>query len=132
MATAQTIINRAFRLCKVLDSFQAASSEDAADALSVLNGLLAELHCAEVGIPDYSFAALATEIASDAADAEALAYMLARRVAPEYGVELSSLIAKEAHDAESRLRLRYFQPGQTDYCELPSTQDGSFNFSTGE
>lgn len=129
MATAQTIINRALRLCKVLDSFQAASSEDASDALNTLNGLMAELYEAEVGIPDYTFALLTTALASDDADADALAYMLARRIAPEYGVELSRGVISEAEKAEGRMRLRYFQPGCVDFSELPS-EAKTYNINT--
>lgn len=131
MATAHSIINRALRLCKVLDALQAATAEDAADALATLNALLAELHEAEVGIPKYAFDALTDEFVGGAADAEALAYWLARRVAPEYGAELSPLAMKESENAEARLRLNYFQPGTTSYAELPSCQDSSFDIEAG-
>src|SRR4051812_47277368 len=106
MATAQTIINRALRLCRVLDAATAPEASDAQDALATLNALLAEMHAAEIGLPDYSFDSLESELASDAADAEALAYALAERIAPEYGAQLSPLIADQARQSMSRLRLR--------------------------
>ena len=121
MATALQIVNRAMRLCGVLDAGAAAAAGDASDALETLNALLAEMHSADVGLPDYNLATLQDTLASDAADREALAYALAVRIAPEYGVTLSALVATAAQQSMSRLRLRYFQPGKTDYSELPST-----------
>lgn len=132
MATAYTIIRRALRLATVLDAMEAPAAEDAQDALDSLNALLAEMHRAGVGLPDYSFATLQTALASDAADADALAYALAERVAPEYGRELPPLVAKAASESMSRLRLRYFQPGQVDFSELPSAQPGHYNATTDE
>jgi len=125
MATAQKIINRALRIANVLDASAATPAQDSIDALETLNALLAEMHAAEIGLPDYEFATLGTEVASDAADREALAYQLAVRLAPEYGVQLSALVAAAAGESMSRLRLRYFQPGKTNFSELPSAQQGS-------
>lgn len=129
-ATAQVIINRALRLAGILDAATAPSAADATDALNTLNVLLAEMHEAEIGLPDYAFASLETELASDVADRDALAYALAVRIAPEYGKQLSALIADAANQSMSRLRLRYFQPGTTNYSELPSAQPGSYNVNT--
>lgn len=121
MATAQDIINRALRLAKVLDAGEAAEAEDAEDALATLNVMLAEMHEADIGLPDYSFATLQTELASGAADQDALAYQLALRISPEYGVELSPQVVAMAQEAMGRLRLRYFQPGRVD-AAMPSTR----------
>ena len=129
MATALTIINRALRLCKVLDAQEAAEAEDAADALETLNAMLAEWHEAEIGLPDYSFAELTTELASDAADREAIAYQLALRLSTEYGLELSPQAAAMAEQAMARLRLRYFQPAQSS-TDLPSQRAG-YNVEAG-
>lgn len=112
--TALTIINRALRLIRVLDADEAAEAGDAQDALETLNALLAEWHEAEIGLPDYSFASLTTELASDAADRDAIAFALAERISPEYGVELSPQVVAMGAQAMGRLRLRYFQPGQVD------------------
>ena len=117
--TAQKIINRALRLCRVLDAGEAAAAGDSADALDTLNAMLAEWHFAEVGLPDYSLSSLTEPLASDAADMEAIAYMLAIRIAPEYGVDLPMSAITIASDAMGRLRLRYFQPGLSDSSELP-------------
>ena len=117
--TALSIIKRALRLARVIDAHTAPDANDAADALETLNAMLAEWHEAEIGLPDYSLATLDTELASDAADREAIAYQLAARLAPEYGVSLSTETAAVATGTMQRLSLRYFQPGCVDWSELP-------------
>ena len=129
MTTALKVIARALRLCKVLDAGEAVEAEDSADALDVLNAMLAEWHFAEIGLPDYSLA-LTDTLASDAADREAIAYQLAIRLAPEYGAELSSAAAMIASETMGRLRLRYFQPGVVDFSELPRATS-RFTLSSG-
>jgi hypothetical protein len=117
--TALSIIKRALRLARVIDAHTAMDANDAADALETLNAMLAEMHEAEIGLPDYSLNTLETELASDAADRDAIAYQLAGRLAPEYGVELDAVTAGIAAGSMARLRLRYFQPGCVDFSELP-------------
>lgn len=134
MATALTIINRAMRLIGVKNAKAALHAEEAADAFDVLNALLAEWHEAELRLPDYSFAALETAIASDAGDAEALAYALAERMAPEYGPDAvgateTRAFQKNASESLSRLRLRYFQPGTVSTAELPG-ESSVYNINT--
>src|SRR5690349_2566630 len=129
--TALSIIKRALRLAKVIDAYTAPDANDAADALDTLNAMLAEWHEAEIGLPDYSFANLTDELASDAADREAIAYQLAARLAPEYGVELSPMVAAVAEGTMNRVRLRYFQPGCVDFSQLPG-RCHYFNFEMGE
>jgi len=131
MATALQIISRALRLCRVLDAGMAAPADDSQDALSTLNSMLAEWHEAGIGLPDYSLSSLTDTLATDAADVEAIAYQLALRVAPEYGVELSPQIIGIGEQAMGRLRLRYFQPGCSDFSELPRKEYG-FNITTGD
>lgn len=121
MATAHQLINRSLRLCRVLDAAEAAEAEDAADALETLNAMLAEWHEAEIRLPDYSLPGLTAELASDAADREAIAYQLAIRIAPEYGQEMSGAAVAIAMETMARLRLRYFQPGKT-ATDLPGAR----------
>lgn len=120
MATALQIVRRALLLCTVIDAQEAVPALEGQDGLDRLNALLAELHAANVGVPDYEFDSLSDVLASDAADREALSYMLAVRIAPEFGKALSAEVAKAASESEGRLRLRYFQPGRVDFSELPS------------
>lgn len=129
--TASQIIRRALRILTVLDSQTAMDANDAQDALETLNAVLAEWHEANIGLPDYTLSNLTDELASDAADREALSYELAARLAPEYGRSLPPEAAAIGMAAMSRLRLRYFQPGTTSFRELP-TDNWQFNIETGE
>ena len=118
MATALDIISRTLRLCRVVDTSGAVPADDAQDALGTLNAMLAEWHEAGIGLPDYSFDTLDTELASDVADRDAIAYQLAIRVAPEYDAELSPLILAQALQSMFRLRSRYLtvtHPVAADY-----------------
>jgi hypothetical protein len=105
-------------LCRVLGAGEAATADDASDAFDTLNAMIAEWHEAGIGLPDYSFAELTTALASDVADREAIAYALALRIAPEYGVTLTPEIAAQGAQSMFRLRSRYFTPShpiQTTY-----------------
>lgn len=119
---ARTLIKRAFRLIGAIDSEEPLDASQADDALGVLNALLAEMHFAGVGLPDYSMSSLSDTMASDIADREALAYQLAIRLAPEYGFEVPQSLVVMSEQSMSRLRLRYFQPGDSDFSELPTTR----------
>jgi len=131
MATASQIIRRALRLIGALNPTQAMKAQDAQDALETLNAMLAEWHEAQIGLPDYSLSALTDTLASDVADREAIAYQLAIRVAPEYGLDIPQSVGVMAEQTMGRLRLRYFQPGSSDLSELPAVRAG-FNIVTGD
>lgn len=132
MSTGLDLIYRTFRLLRIKQTGQTPAAEETADALSVLNALLAELYGSDINVPDYTVT-LAGDLHSDAADFEALAYMLAVRIAPEYPhcLPLSAEFVKAAGESESRLRLRYFQPGTVDFRELPSAADRTFDIENG-
>ena len=117
------IVSRAMRLCRIVDAGEALNADEAQDALATLNAMLAEWHEADIGLPQYTFDSLQDTQDTDAADAEAMAYALAMRIAPEYGVEVSPAVAGMALDTERRLRLRYFQPGRVD-AAMPSPTTG--------
>jgi hypothetical protein len=121
MATALDIIKRALRIAKVIEAAETPEAEDSQDALETLNALLAEMYEAGIGLPDYSLASLTTELASDAADREAMAYQLAYRLVGEYGTQMAPTDAELVVSTMGRLRLRYFQPGRVD-AALPSTR----------
>lgn len=131
MPTASDIIRRAMRIAGIIDGEQAMQATDAQDALDTLNAMLAEWHVARIGLPDYELPTLATALASDAADRDAIAYALALRISPEYGAELSGAAIAQGQQSMNLLRLRYFQPGSVAFDELPSTC-ASFNIVTGD
>lgn len=128
MATALDIIKRALRVAKVVDAGSAPLPEDSVPALETLNAMLAEWHEAEIGLPDYTLAALSTTLASDAADREAIAYQLAVRIVGEYGTQMAPSDQMLAEQTMARLRLRYFQPGRVDFG-LPCPT-GFYDFTT--
>lgn len=107
MATANQIISRSLRLLGVLDAGEALDANDAQDALETLNAMLAEWHEAGIGLPDYSLSSITDELATDAADRDAIAYELALRLAPEYAVQISPEIASAGRLSMLRLRSRY-------------------------
>lgn len=109
MATASDLIRRALRILRVIDAQDAMQAEDAQDALDTLNAMLAEWHEAQIGLPDYALPTLTTEMQSDLADREAIAYQLALRLAGEYDKELSPTDMLLAQQTMFRLRSRYFQ-----------------------
>lgn len=132
MATGLDLIYRTLRLLRIKATGQTPRAEVTSDALSVLNALLAELYGSDIAIPDYTVT-LAGTLNMDDADREAMAYMLAVRIAPEYpaSLPLSQEFVIAAQQAESRLRLRYFQPGTVDFSELPCATDRSFDIQAG-
>jgi hypothetical protein len=130
MATANDIVRRALRACGVLDAHAETPAREGTDALGVLNALLAEWYEAEVGLPEYTLAALTTTTVLDAADREAVALQLAKRIAGEYGYAISPQDEANAISAWSRLALRYFQPTPA-ITDLPSPAY-RFNVETGE
>jgi hypothetical protein len=128
---AQQPIRRALRIMGVIASGETPQASDVQDALDTLNALLAEWHVAGIGIPDYSVATEAAAMTTDVADREAIAYALAFRMAPEYGFEPTPAQVAAGEEAFARLRLRYFQPGRSDFSELPCPTH-NFNIVTGE
>lgn len=110
MATANELVSRSLRLLGVIASGETIEASVGQDALSVLNGLLAELYEAGIGLPQYSVGALSDTLTLDAADLEAVAYQLGIRIAPEYGLMPSPQHFATAAQSMFRLRQRYLQP----------------------
>lgn len=127
---AQDPIRRALRIAGVIASGETPQASDVQDALDTLNALLAEWHVAGIGVPDYSVETEASTMTADLADRDAIAYQLAFRMAPEYGFEPSPAQMVASDEAFARLRLRYFQPGTSNFSELPTPQP-AFNIVTG-
>jgi hypothetical protein len=107
MATANEVVSRSLRLLGVIASGETIEASVGADALTVLNGMLAEWHGSGIGLPDYSVASLADTLTMDAADQEAVAYQLGLRIAPEYGLTPPPAMVAIAAQAMFRLRQRY-------------------------
>lgn len=124
------LIGRALRLLSVADANESPDAPMYQDALSVLNVMLAEWTQADIGQTDAAFATLQSTVAEQA-DSDAIAYQLALRLAPEYGIDVAPRILDAAEVAMNRLRLRYFEQGEISFLELPSTVQ-PFDIVTGE
>lgn len=116
---AADVIRRAYRLMRVLDSNSALSAEESRDALDVLNGLFAEWRGSGIPVPDYSVADENTDLTIELADREAVAYQLAFRLSPEFAKSMTAEQAAAMDQSWSRFALRYFQPGVSNFAELP-------------
>lgn len=127
--TAADIIRRALRLIGQLDANEAVEASDSVDALDTLNALFAEWRGSGIPVPDYTVEDPITVLTLDLADREAVAYQLAFRVAPEYGVSLPPEFAAGMDESWRRLQLRYFQPGRVDWSELPRAV-GTYDITT--
>lgn len=131
MATALSLINRALRLIKVKQLGQTLPAEEANDALAVLNSVLAEMYESDIRLPDYAIATPQTDLTLDAADFEAMAYLLGQRLWPEYKQgPMPPAFDDAGSQAMSRLRHRYFQPGTVDFRELPGSHQ-PFDINNG-
>ena len=128
--TANDIIRRALRLASVIASGETPDAADTADALDTLNALLAEWRGSGIHVPDYSVGSGGETVTLDLADRDAVAYQLALRISPEYGQEVSPEFRAVMDEAFNRLRLRYFQPGDGDFSELPGCR-ASFDIEAG-
>lgn len=132
--TALDLIRRALRLAGVLDANEAPEAEDAEDALDVLNALFAEWRGAGIMITDFDVADPDADLSISAADREAIAHQLTKRLAPEYGVSLSGEFASNADESWRRLEHRYFQVGKISHQELPTATsdcESGFDINTG-
>jgi hypothetical protein len=118
------LIVRALRLIGQVAAGEAPEAEEAQDSLDTLNSLFAEWRGSDIAVPDYNVPTVASTLSIDRADKDAVAYQLALRMSPEFGVSVSPEFRQAMDEAFSRFRLRYFQPGTTDLSEIP--------FATGD
>jgi len=122
MTRAIDIITRACRILGIGTDGEALQASMTSDALSVLNGVLAEMY-GNIEVPDYSVSSLFAAMTVDKADEEALAYELALRIAPEYGEQVTPDILRKAEESMSRFRARYFRVGCVSF-DLPIGSSG--------
>lgn len=116
---ASDVITQALRICGVIAVGETPRSEDSATGLEYLNDMLAEWHDDEVGLPDYSVAALTTTLNAAKSDKAAIAHQLAIRIGAEYGWMPTPDIMQRADDLMARLRIRYSPILSSNYDHLP-------------
>lgn len=132
MTTATQTISRSLRLLGVLDPVTPASAEDIATALPVLNALVTrwEANGLALGWANVSSASATLPIPPEAD--EAVAYNLACRLAPEYGVSVVPEVMTYARDELACLRRdRLVSAPLTVRSDLPSSHSW-WNITTDE
>lgn len=121
------------RLIGLIDATEVPEAEDSADALDTLQALFAEWRGMDLMIPDYAVDSPGDELTIDLADREAVAYQLALRMDPEYGLGMSPEAQAVMAESWRRFHARYFQPGSADLSELPRAagQLGVYSIDNG-
>lgn len=105
MPTARDIVTRALRMLGVLAAGETPSAEDADAGLLALNGMVASLVMSRA--PSFAEMTLDTSIPYPRQFDEALASMLAIRLASEYGQQVAPAVASMAERGEQQLRAYY-------------------------
>ena len=106
MPTARRVIQSALRLLSITDESEAASAEQASDGLEVLNDMLHGLQPRGADL-DFRDIALTDEVPLPREHIEACKFLLAARLAPEYGTQLTPEVAVEAQRAEQIFQAAY-------------------------
>lgn len=110
MSTPLARITRALQLLNVQAAGETVEASISADALSVLNDMLAEWEDAGFGFTATVYTGLTDAIVLPEADWECVAANLAVRIAPEYGRQPSDTLLAGSAALLSRLVSRYFKP----------------------
>lgn len=107
--TANDIVKGALREINVLASGEDPTASEAQDALTKLNEMIAgwEMEGISIGDPQW---ALSTTVALPVNHIAAIKYGLAARLAPEYGVTVSSITVQLADDGYRNLQTAYGEP----------------------
>lgn len=131
MTTVVGLISRSLRLLGVLDAGQAAEGDDYVTARDVLNAMLARWEANGLAL-GWSDALVAdADVTLPAEAVEAVAYNLACKLAPEYGVPVREDVVTDARDGLAALRRdRLVEMPLTSCSDLPSA--GHWNIYTDE
>lgn len=108
MATALDVLTRALRLAGILDAIETPAAEDGQAALAAMNGLMAGLELQGVRLGHVPLA-LADTVNLPLSHIEMLMWLLASRLAIEFGVAMRPELLPQIAAAEQALRATYFQ-----------------------
>lgn len=119
MATANDVITRALRMIGVLAAGEAASAEDAADALGALNDMLRDWEAdgVSLGFAPLSSVGGALGVPDDAL--RAIKFNLAVELAPEYSTEPSPTVLNTARDTYRQLLGASMLVSEANFDHLP-------------
>lgn len=109
MATALEVITAAMRRLGVLPSGQSPSAAEASDALEALNDMGASFDARNVYV-GWSAVALTDDVILEDRHIEGLKYMLAKRLAPDYGMDVPAEVEKRATDGWQLICADYMAP----------------------
>ena len=109
MATANDVITGALRLIGAVAAGEAVTAEEAADGLTALNSMMHGLAHEGVDL-SHTDLTLAGTVALPDTHIEALKYLLAIRVAPEYTLTPSPLVIRQADNSKTMLQAVYADP----------------------
>jgi hypothetical protein len=109
MATALDIILGSLRRLGVLGSGQSPTSSETADALEALNDMGASFDARNV-YTGWSPLVLTDDVILEDRHHEALKYMLAERLADDYGMDVSANIKKRAYEGWLLICADYMAP----------------------
>jgi len=98
------IIARSLRLLRVIDADEAPEAKPAEDALMALNAMLRRWEANGIAMGWNTLATVNDEVAVPVEAEEAIAFNLAVRLRPEYGVTLDADVVQTARDGLSELR----------------------------
>jgi hypothetical protein len=119
MATAQTVINAAARKLSVFDSGNQLTAQQTADAIEALNNMMAKFESDGIALGWTPAASAATTITAPDYTLEAIEYLLALRIAPEWGVEPSIGVQSGAKSGMEQLKRQSIQLIEADMQHLP-------------
>ncbi len=115
MAATQTIINRALRLLGMLDANESPEAVDTQTALEALNAMMARWEADGIPLGWAPVLAASEALPAPVEAEEAIAYNLAVRLRPEYGVALAPDVLQMAQMGLSRLLA---DVGANDYARI--------------
>ena len=109
MATASDVVSGALRLIGAIAAGESASASEAADGLEALNQMMHGLAHEGVHL-EHAVLALAGSVNLPETHIEALKYLLAIRLAPEYALTPSPLVIRQADHGKAMLQAVYADP----------------------
>lgn len=132
MTTGTQIIERSARLIGVKASGQSLAADKTAAFLEALNAMLVRWEADGLGMGFSPLTAATSTISIPVENEEAVAYNLAVLMAPEYGREPSSYVARKADEGLRALERDVIKPVAV-ALDLPCAEGGSgaFDINTG-
>lgn len=132
--TVAQVINRALKRIFVLGAGETTDAEDSADGLEAYNAMMFGFEADGLTLHDesdvtYSHAAQALSASFPLADKhfEGVSALLAQRLAPDYGAEISAALAIDIQAGMNRMYADFFSIGEVSFdgalTRLPSQAD---------